>query len=147
MFGAVTSLGELDELIEKLQGSPLQVKQAAAEVARLQSIEAEQVFDALRAKVRDAEDLTQEPMGVKGLAETARQHPFLQRPLLSFVQDLPVSKLGPWVVSGWASVFSEADVAAEFAATLRSWAGQEDNKMLKAASEAAIKLVGKRKRP
>src|SRR3546814_4322019 len=31
VFGAVTSLGELDELVAKLQGSPLQVKQAAVE--------------------------------------------------------------------------------------------------------------------
>lgn len=147
VFGAITSLGELDELVVKLQGSPLQVKQAAAEVARLQSIEAEQVFDALRAKVRDAEDLTQEPMGAKGLAEMARQHAFLQRPLLAFLQDLPVSKLGPWAASGWASVFSESDVEAEFSATLRGWAEQDDNKKLKAASEAVIKLVGKRKRP
>ena len=146
VFGAVTSLGELDELISKLQGSPLQVKQASTEVARLQSIEAEQVFDALRAKVRDAENLSQEPAGVKGLAEVARQHPFLQRPLLSFLQDLPVSKLGPWVVSGWASVLSNADVVSDMATTLKGWADQEENRQLKAAAGAAMKLSGKRKR-
>lgn len=147
VFGAVTSLGELDELVAKLQGSPLQVKQAAAEVARLESIEAEQIFDALRAKVRDTEDLTQEPLGVKGLAEMAHQHPFLQRPLLAFVQDLPISKLGPWVVSGWASTFSESDVASDFAVTLKGWADQDDNKQLKAAATAAMKLSSKRRRP
>lgn len=147
VFGAVTSLGELDELVAKLQGSSLQVKQAAAAIARLQSIEAEQVFDALRARVRDTEDLTQEPAGVRGLAELARQHPFLQRPLLSFVQDLPISKLGPWVVSGWASAFSETDVASDFATTLKGWADQDDNKQLKAAAAAAMKLSGKRRRP
>ncbi|VVT24540.1 Qat anti-phage system ATPase QatA [Rhizobium sp. EC-SD404] len=146
VFGAVTSLGELEELIVKLQGSSLQVKQAAAEVARLQTIEAEQVFDALRAKIRDAENLSQEPPGVKGLAEVARQHPFLQRPLLSFLQDLPVSKLGPWVVSGWVSVFSEVDVVSDMAVTLRGWAEQEENRKLKAAAGAAMKLTGKRKR-
>lgn len=145
VFGAVTSLGGLDELVAKLLGSPLQVKQAVAEITRLQSIEAEQVFDALRAKVRDAEDLTQEPVGVKGLAEMARQHPFLQQPLLSFIQDLPVSKLGTWVVSGWASVFSEAEVASNYATTLKGWADQDDNKQLKAAAAAAIKLSTKRK--
>ena len=83
---------------------------------------------------------------MKGLAEMARQHPFLQRPLLSFVQDLPVSKLGPWVVSGWVSAFSEADVASDFATTLKGWADQDDNKPLKAASSAAMKLSSKRKR-
>jgi predicted KAP-like P-loop ATPase len=144
VFGAITSLGELDELVVKLQGSPLQVRQAAAEVARLQTIEAEQVFDALRAKVRDAENLNQEPPGVKGLAEVARHHPFLQRPLLSFLQDLPVSKLGPWVVTGWVSVFSEGDVAFDMAVTLRGWAEQEENRKLKAAAGAAMKLTGKR---
>ncbi len=146
VFGAVTSLGELDELVEKLQGSPLQVKQATTAVARLQSIEAEQVFDALRAKVRDAESISREPAGVKGLAEVARQHPFLQRPLLSLIQDLPVSKLGPWVVSGWASVFSEADVVSDFETTLKGWTDQEENKQLKAAAGAAIKLAGRRER-
>ena len=35
VFGAVASLGELDELVVKLQGSSLQVRQASSEVARL----------------------------------------------------------------------------------------------------------------
>src|SRR3546814_5728935 len=108
-------------------------------LSRSQSIEADQVFDARRAGVGDTEDLSQEPVGVRGLAEVARQHPFLQRPLLSFVQDLPVSKLGPWVVIGWASAFSETDVASDFAATLKGWADQDDNKQLKAAAAAAMK--------
>ncbi len=83
---------------------------------------------------------------MKGLAELARQHPFLQRPLLSFVQDLPVSKLGPWAVSGWASAFSETEVASDFATTLKGWADQDDNKPLKAAANGAMKLSSARKR-
>ena len=110
VFGAVASLGELDELVVKLQGSSLQVKQASAEVARLQPPEAERVFDALRAKVRDTEDLVEEPAGARGLAEISRHHPFLQRSLLAFLKDLPVSKLGPWGVIGWTGTFAETDV-------------------------------------
>ena len=146
VFGAVESLGELDELIIKLQGSPLQVKQASAEVARLQTLEAEQVFDTLRARVRDAEDLAEEPSGVRGLAEIARQHPFLQAPLLAFLKDLPVSKLGPWAVSGWTGTLTEAAVKAEFATLLSEWAEQDENKTLRAAATAAIKLVKRRGR-
>ena len=147
VFGAVTSLGELDELVIKLQGSPLQVKQASSEVARLQILEAEQVFDALRAKVRDTEDLAEEPAGARGLAEVSRQHPFLQRSLLAFLKDLPVSKLGPWVVSGWAGTFVETDVKAEFDGMLAKWAQQDENKPLKAAANGAIKLKKARRRP
>jgi len=145
VFGAVTSLGELDELIAKLQGSPLQVRHATTEITRLQPVQAEQIFDALRAKVRDAEDLSQKPSGMAGLEEIARQHPFLQKPLLSFVKDLPLSKLGPWVVSGWTSVLTEPDVAAELKTTIGDWAKQEENKMLKAASKAVTKLAREKK--
>ena len=102
VFGAVASLGQLDELITKLQGSPLQIRHASADVARLRTLDAERVFDALRAKVRDAESLAEEPAGARGLAEVSRHHPFLQRSLLAFLKDLPASQLGPWIVTGWA---------------------------------------------
>ena len=70
---------------------------------------------------------------------------FRYRPLLSLLQDLPVSKLGPWVVTGWASAFSEVDVVSDMATTLKGWASQEENKKLKAAAGAAMKLTSKRK--
>ena len=146
VFGAVTSLGALDELVVKLQGSPLQVRQASAEVARLETLEAEQVFDALRAKIRDAEDLVEEPAGARGLAEISRHHPFLQRSLLAFLKDLPVSKLGPWVVTGWAGTFAETDVKAGFDGLLAEWAQQDENKPLKVAATGATKLAKTRRR-
>ena len=146
VFGAVTSLGELDELVVKLQGSPLQVRQASTEVARLEPLEAEQVFDALRARVRDAEDLVEEPAGARGLAEICRRHSFLRPSLLALLKDLPVSKLGPWVVAGWAGTFAETDVKSEFDDLLYEWAEQDENKPLKAAATGATKLARTRKR-
>ena len=146
VFGAVTSLGGLDELVAKLLGSPLQVRQASAEVARLQPLEAEQVFDALRAKVRDAEELAEEPAGARGLAEISHHHPFLRRSLLAFLKDLPVSRLGPWVVAGWTGTFAEEDVKAEFDGLLDAWAKQDENKPLKVAATAATKLAKTRGR-
>lgn len=140
VFGAVTSLGGLDELVAKLLGSPLQVRQVSAEVARLQPLEAEQVFDALRAKVRDTEELAEEPAGARGLAEISRHHPFLRRALLAFLKDLPISRLGPWVVSGWTGTFGEEDMKAEFDRLLDAWAKQDENRPLKVAANAATKL-------
>lgn len=99
VFGAVTPLAGLDELVIKLQGTPLLIRQASAEVARLQPLDAERVFDALQAAVRDAEDLVAEPAGVRGLAEVARHHSFLQHSLIAFLKDLSFSKLvGTWAV-------------------------------------------------
>ena len=145
-FGAAASLGELDELVGKLQGSHLLVKQASSEVARLRTLDAERVFDALQAKVRDADDLAQVPAGVHGLAEISRHHPFLQRSLLAFLKDLPIPKLGPWIVSGWTGTFTETDVREEFAGLLSEWAEQEENVPLKAAAKAATKLTKSRER-
>ena len=146
VFGAVASLGELDELVVKLEGSPLQVRHASAEVERLQPLEAEQVFDVLKAKVRDAENLMEQPAGAHGLAEVCRHHPFLRRSLLTFLKDLPISKVGPWVVSGWAETFADADVRAEFDILLGEWARQDENASLKTAATAAAKLDKTRRR-
>ena len=144
VFGTISSLGELDELVVKLQGPNLQVKQASPEVARLHVLEAEQVFDELIAKVRDKKDLLEEPAGIRGLAELSRKHPFLQRSLLAFVKDLPVSKLGPWVVTGWSHIFSEAKLKAEFDGLLGEWSRQDENQILKSAASAATKLTRSR---
>ena len=146
VFGAVTSLGELDELVAKLQGSPLQVKQASAEVERLEALEAEEVFDALRAKVRDVEELMEEPAGARGLAEMCRHHVFLRPSLLALLRDLPVSKLGPWVVTGWAATFTDEDVRADYDGLLEEWAKQDENRPLQAAAIAAAKLTKTRRR-
>ena len=140
VFGAVTSLGGLDELVAKLLGPPLQVKQVSEEVARLEPLEAEQVFDALRAKVRDVEELAEEPPGARGLAEISRHHPFLRRALLALLKDLPISRLGPWVVAGWTGTFAEEDVKAEFDGLLDAWAKQDENIPLKTAADAVTKL-------
>lgn len=146
VFGAVASFGGLDELILRLQGTPLQVQQASAEVAQLETLEAERVFDALRAKIRDAEDLFEEPAGARGLAEISRNHPFLQAPLLALLKDLPVSKLGPWVVSGWKGTIEDAEAKADFTRLLQNWAQQNENRPLSAAATAANKLPTARKR-
>ena len=146
VFGAVTSLGELDELVVKLEGSALQVRQASAEVARLQMLEAEQVFDVLRAKVRDAEDLQGQPAGAVGLVEVCRHHAFLRPSLLAFLKDLPVSKVGPWVVTGWGELFAETDMKTEFDGLLDDWARQDENRPLKAAASGATKLAKTRRR-
>lgn len=146
VFGAVTSLGELDELLAKLTGPPLQVRQATAEVARLPSAEAEQLFDALRGKVTVVEDLSEQPPGAQGLAVICQHHSFLQPSLVTLLRNLPASKLGPWAVSGWAGALTSDSAKAEFDALVTEWAAQEENKPLQAAAKAAGQLSKRRGR-
>lgn len=144
VFGAVTSLGQLDELLAKLTGPPLQVRQAAAEVARLPATEAEQLFDALRGKVTVVEDLGEQPPGAQGLSIICQHHAFLQPPLVALLRALPTSKLGPWAVSGWAGALTADGAKAEFEALMSEWAAQDDNKPLQTAAKAVVQL-GKRR--
>lgn len=141
VYGSVTSLGELDDLVTKLLGSSLQVKQVASDIERLETIEAERMFEILRKKIRDCEDLLEEPAGARGLAELARHHPILRSSLLSFLADLPISKLGPWIVTGWSGLFDDAKLESEFAQLIEGWKQQDQNDKLSAAANAVTKLT------
>lgn len=143
-YGSQTPLGELDEMLGKLMGPPLQVKQITTEIKRLTSVEAEQLFDALRAKVADAEDLVDEPDGMYGLAAICQQHPFLQTSLVGFFRELPVTKIGTWVITGWAGAITEAEAKTAYDSLKSDWAEQGDNPALSAAAKAAASMGRKR---
>lgn len=145
VFGAVTSLGELDELLAKLSGPPIQVRQAEALVVRLPATEAEQLFDALRAKVTVVEDLSEQPPGAQGLAVICQHHEFLQPSLVTLLKSLPVPKLGPWVLTGWARALTTEAAERDFGALLSEWAAQDENKPLHTAAKAVVQM-GKRGR-
>ena len=145
VFGAVTSLGQLDELAAKLMGPPLQIRQAAGEVRHLTTAEAEQLFDAIRSKVTVVEDLSEQPSGIPGLAEICQHHAFLQAPLVALLKNLPSSKLGPWAAVGWQSALTTGEAKRNFDSLLKEWSEQDENKPLKAAAQAVPQL-GRSKR-
>lgn len=140
VFGAVTSLGGLDDLVLRLSSVPLQVSQAEPETSRLSTGDAEQVFDALKAKVTVAEDLGEQPPGVLGLAAVIKHHAFLQPSFVALMRSLPTAKLGPWAVSGWARALTDDTAKSEFQTLLAEWAGQSENKALQSAASGAINL-------
>lgn len=146
VFGAITALGHLDELLEKLAGPPLQVRHASAEIQRLPGPEAEQLFDALRSRVAGADDLGEQPPGAQGLALICQHHPVLQPSLVAFLRSLPVSKLGPWAVTGWSTAFSQDGPQTEFGGLVAEWAGQDENKPLESAAKAVVQLSSRGKR-
>lgn len=140
VFGAVTSLGGLDDLVLRLSSVQLQVSQAESETSRLSASDAEQVFDALKAKVTVAEDLGEQPPGVLGLAAVIKHHVFLQPSFVALMRSLPAAKLGPWAVSGWARALTDDTAKLEFQTLLAEWAGQSENKKLQSAASGAINL-------
>jgi hypothetical protein len=63
----------------------------------------------------------------------------LQRRLLSFIRDLPVSKVGAWAAASCGTSFTDATVAAEFTVLLRSWSEQNGNKILQVSAYNVLK--------
>src|SRR5712691_10547903 len=130
-FGGLATANHLEALVDRLMGAALAIRSAEAEIDRLSGTEAEQVFDALRDRILQSDTLSTAPNGAAGLAALVRLQPALQRRLLGFLRDLPLSKIGAWAAAGWGRCFTDTNIAAEFEQQVRAWSQQDDNTVLK----------------
>jgi predicted KAP-like P-loop ATPase len=109
-FGGLATASHLEALVDRLMGASLAIRGAEAEIGRLSGTEAEQVFDALRDRILQSDNLETAPNGAAGLAALVRLQPALQRRLLSFVRALPLAKVGAWAATGWSRCFTDANI-------------------------------------
>lgn len=138
-FGPVSVLGHLSGVVEKLFGGKMTVQSLEGELKQLVQPEADKVFEAVRAKIVGAGSFETKPAGVEGLVVLVRAQPGLQGQLLDFLESLPRSKCGPWLVSGWQGVFKDTESNIRFKKLLTEWSKVTDNALLKAAAEATLK--------
>jgi hypothetical protein len=106
-------------------------------VKALSESDAEQVFTALRERVLQQPNLSNSPPGIEGLGVVARHHTRFQTELATLLANLDAKTLGPWIVKGWAKVFTDTKAKDQFDAVVRQWATQDDNALLKAAAGGA----------
>ncbi len=139
VFSASSSLGLMEEWVDKLYGSRLGAQAAAAEIASIQPGEAERVFNAVVTRVRAEKNYKSRPGGFYGIAELCKVHKNLQIPTVALLEDLPIKKLGAWIVTGWKEVFTEKAAKNRFDDLVRKWAAQEENNGLKRAASLALK--------
>ena len=133
-----SALAGLDALVDTLCGSRLAVSAVGAQVAALTPADADRVFAALRERVLSAGSFESAPPGIDGLSTVAKHHPRLQREVVSMLQSLDPSTLGPWVVRGWNDSIAEPKARGELTALLQTWAKGDGNDLLKHAASAAI---------
>jgi hypothetical protein len=138
-FGPASVLGHLAVVAEKLFGPKISVQASESELKQLAQPEAAKLFEAVRAKIVSGDSFETQPAGVEGMLVLVRAQPSLQSSLVDFLQALPTVRCGPWVVSGWQGALKDAEAQARMAQLVFGWATQADNKMLKAAAEAANK--------
>ena len=138
-FGPASVLGHLATVAEKLLGPKISVQALESELKQLAQPEAAKLFEAVRAKIVSGDSFDTQPAGVDGMVVLVRAQPSLQGSLVDFLQALPAGRCGPWVVSGWQGALKDSDAQARMSQLVVGWSKLSDNKMLKAAAEAASK--------
>ncbi len=140
-FGAGVALGHLAPLVEKLLGPKLSVQRHESDLRQLTPPEAAQIFEVIRSRIVGSDSLETQPPGIDGLAVLVRAQPTLQNSLVDLLDAIPPNRCGPWVVSGWQGVITDAPVVLRFEQLLQRWA-TGSNAMLKAAAASTLKLRG-----
>lgn len=138
-FGPASVLGHLATVAEKLFGTKLQVQGLEQELKLLAQPETEKLFEAVRTKIMSSDVFETQPSGIYGLIVLVKAHPILQGKLLDFLEALPRSRCGPWVVGGWHGVLNDSETTARFDRLLQAWAKVESNPALKVAAEGTSK--------
>lgn len=138
-FGPASVLGHLAVVAEKLLGPKLSVQALESELKQLAQPEAEKLFEAVRTKIMSGDTFDTQPAGIEGMVVLVKAQSSLQGRLLDFLNALPSSRCGPWVLGGWQSVIKDADALARLGRLLDGWSKVTNNQMLKLAAEAAIK--------
>ena len=139
-LGGLAAASHLEGLVEKLMGPTMMVRGAVGEIIKLTGPEPEEVFEAIRGRILQDDNFAAKPKGADGLVRLVEAHPALQRRLLEFIRELPMTKVGSWAASSWGACFTDTGIAAEYQTTLRAWAEQTENSILQKAAQGISKL-------
>jgi len=140
-FGAVTTLGHLDSVVEQLFGKKLLVQQLEPDLKKITVAEAQQVFNAVRSRILNNSDFLQEPDGMAGIAVLVRAQPELQETLVDFLEGLPIQNLGAWVLVGWDTSLKSSRVKSRFNSLVKRWAESDSSSFLKTAAQSNLKII------
>ena len=114
-------------------------------MTNLNSGEVEQVFDALRTRIVQNDDLQEKPPGFDGLLLVAKSRPELQVKVISLLESLWLKKIGPWVLTGLSQSLTDAKARTQHQEWVKKIANQNENTMLRSAAAALDKLPATRK--
>ncbi len=120
-FGAITHLGQVAAIAEKLMGAKIAVQKEEGALKLLAAPEAAQVLESLRGTIVATDEFKTRPKGADGMEILVRSHPELQNGLLDFFESLPPERLGTWVAAGWNNSLREAGAQARYKKLQETW--------------------------
>jgi predicted KAP-like P-loop ATPase len=144
-FGGVAGAGHLESLVDLLMRPGLALKGVEVQIANLNAVETEQVFDALRTRIVQSDDLQERPAGFDGLLLIAKSRPEFQLKVVGLLESLAVRKLGAWVLTGLSQSLTDAKARTQHQEWVKKLAEQNENPSLRNAAAALGKVPGLRK--
>lgn len=103
------SRSKVEELSLRLLGNKVQIAQCAAEIKSLDSVQVKELVGILRDKVLGVGAYIDEPSGIGGFRTLASIRVEAREGLLGVLEQMPVDKVGRWVVVGWNKCFSDLE--------------------------------------
>jgi predicted KAP-like P-loop ATPase len=132
---------ELQELAEILaSGNAVAAAGIAARLDALNRDQAGSIAEWLFDRVRELNDLSQQPVEFRTFARLSHAHPELQVLFVRFFQTLPVAQLGAWAATRLTAVASDESSRPAAAELLRVWE-KGDNPALAVAAKAALGMM------
>ncbi len=141
LLTSTSGQGGLNTLIARLCGSQLEIRAAEPEIKILSETDARIVFNGLREHVLSAGKFDTAPHGITGISIVAKHHPHFQNELVALLESIDPADLGIWVVKGWNESITDTQAQTKLLTVIRSWAEQNDNRMLKSVAQNAVRTL------
>lgn len=100
-FSNKISKNDLSEIVDLLFRDEMVIVGRVDELKNLTSQEAEQVFGVAVQKIMERGQFDTKPKGIDGLKLLVQNKPELRENLASFIDSIPASKVGVWIINGW----------------------------------------------
>lgn len=100
-FSGKSSQNDLSEVVELLFRDKMAIVGHLEELKKLTNQETDQVFDVVVQKIMERGQFDTKPKGIDGLIILVQSKPELRKSLVNFIETIPISKAGVWVINGW----------------------------------------------
>lgn len=100
-FSGKSGSSDLSEIVDLLFEDELVITGRVDDLKKLSAQAAEQVLDVVAQKILEKGQFETKPNGIDGLIILVKQKPELQQRLVTFLDSIPIAKVGVWILNGW----------------------------------------------
>lgn len=100
-FSSSGSKNDLSEIIDLLLREKMIIAGRVEDIKNMTNQESDQVFGIVAQKIMEKGQFDVKPKGIDGLIILVQHKPELRKKLIDFIEAIPATKVGVWVINGW----------------------------------------------